>query len=71
MEEKIITIQQTSKKWKKVYLVSFLTITLCFMALLIGASLNNGLITMLGVLLIIVSIVGFVVAKVGAWWTNR
>jgi hypothetical protein len=71
MEEKIITIQQTSKKWKKVYLVSFLTITLGFMALLIGASLNNGLITMLGVLLIIVSIVGFVVAKVGAWWTNR
>ncbi len=71
MEEKIVTIQKTSKKWKKVYLISFFTLSIGFITLLMGVSTENDSTGVFGILLMLSSVVGFVVAKIGAWWTNR
>lgn len=63
------TIEQTSKKWKKVHLVSWGMIIggLIFM----GNDPAYGLGFWGGVNLIIFGIILRYIGKIGAWWTNK
>ena len=62
-EQKIVTTQKTSKKWKLIKLVS---VILFFVGLiLLGNSYNNS-----GAFLASVGFMGFVVGKFGAWWSH-
>jgi len=67
----IVTIQKTSKRWKKIYLISFLAISIGLVTLFISMSINSDAFAILGILLTLSGVIGFIVAKIGAWWTNR
>jgi len=57
-----VTIELTSKKWKKWVIVAFVLwfIALCF----IGSNASFAL------LLFIIGFITLIVASIGAWWTN-
>lgn len=61
-EEKIMTIQQTSKKWKKQGCLA--TILYLFGIIMLGKSVP------LGVMIIIIALIFSFYAKIGAWWNN-
>jgi uncharacterized membrane protein YvbJ len=68
-----VTIEQTSKKWKWVKLVSAIFIIIGLFLFLSGLS-NGGFEnskTGLGFFIAFVSFIGLLVGKFGAWWTNR
>lgn len=68
-----ITIEQTTKKWKVVKLISVIFIIiglfLFFTGLQDGGFENFK--TGLGFTVAFLSLIGFLVGKFGAWWTNR
>lgn len=58
----VVTIQQTNRRWKAVKLVSWLGIVA---GLLLIQSAQG-----FGITLLTFGIIGLIVARFGAWWTN-
>lgn len=59
-----ITIEQTSKQWKKIHLISWALI-------IFGLIVLSKNYSALGVILVIIGIIVRYVGKIGAWWTNK
>lgn len=62
MENKVTTIEQTGKQWKKLYLLSFFLLLLAFFSIAISP--------VLVVLFIMAACCVYIVARVGAWWNH-
>lgn len=73
MKEEIQTIEQTSKRWKRIKLVSWLGLIIGF--IIMGRGVQNGGFdnpqTGLGITILFISFVALMVGKFGVWWTNR
>jgi len=65
-EQKIQTVQLTSKKWKSTKLISVLVIIVGLIILVSGKNLIG-----VGIFLMFLGFIGLFVGKIGAWWTNR
>lgn len=68
---KPIELEFTSKKWKRVILVSWLVIILGFIFgnLIGGQNSPNGF--ALGLSLSMLGVIGLIIGKIGAWYSNR
>jgi hypothetical protein len=63
LNQKTITIESTSKTWK---LVTIVAVLVFFIGGMVSVSDKE-----FGISLIGLSILIFIVAKIGAWWSNR
>lgn len=61
-KEKIVTIEQTSKKWKKQGCLS--AVLYVFGIIILGKSIP------LGITIIVIALCFSFYARIGAWWTN-
>ncbi|MCA9359493.1 zinc ribbon domain-containing protein [Candidatus Kaiserbacteria bacterium] len=64
----IITVQHTTKKWKRVKIYSWIAVISGF--LMFGAKESNELVFWIGVNVILLGIVGLITARLGAWWST-
>ena len=73
VKEKIQIIELTSKRWKKVKLISW-PVFISGLFMLMGGMQNDGFqnpITGLGFSMAFFAFIGILVGKFGAWWTNK
>lgn len=67
------TIEQTSKKWKRLKLISWFGLVTGF--IVFGGGLQNGGFdntqTGLGLFIGLISFVSLMIGKFGAWWNNK
>lgn len=73
VKEKIQTIELTSKRWKKVKLISWSVFIAGILIFLSGFG-NNGFqnpITGLGFSMAFFAFIGIIIGKFGDWWTNK
>ncbi len=66
-----VVIEQTSKRWKKVKLLSWLGIFSGLMLGGFGSNEKNELVMWFGYDLAVFAIIGLIVGKIGAWWANK
>ena len=73
LADRITTVQLTSKKWKWVKLIGWLTFIgggLMFLSNLQNGGLQNPY-TGMGFSLAFLGFIGLLIGKFGAWWTNK
>ncbi len=66
----IHTIEQTGKKFKKTQLIYSMMVALGMIMVFIGMGTESAIIGILGFILIVIGITGYIVSKVGAWWEH-
>lgn len=67
--QKPVVIEQTSKNWKAIQLVSGILIVVGLFYLMIGHS--EVTLRGIGTILLLLGIAGSIIGKMGAWWNNR
>ncbi len=70
MKTNKITIEKTDKKAKLVTLIAIALIVLGSVMLLCGVTLEDALITVIGLLIILLGIVSKLMSRLLAWWSN-
>ena len=68
MKTNKITIEKTDKKAKLVTLIAIALIVLGSVMLLCGVTLEDALITVIGLLIILLGIVSKLMSRLLAWW---
>ena len=71
ISEKIQTIETTSKKWKKVKLISAGLIILGFFIGFGNIDTENKLSMWVGFNALFIGVILLFIGKLGAWWTNK
>ena len=72
--QKPVVIEQTSKSWKGLQLISGILIIFSLFVVLgnVGnQDPTNVKITGMGTLLLFLGIIGLIIGKIGAWWNHR
>ena len=69
----IVTIQETSKKWKKLQLLGMIGVPVCFIGLMLtaGAEQPSGGAVAFWTLGVLASLCAYIYGRFGAWWHHR